>query len=78
MVFLCGFVKMKILTYAAITLLETERECVDSAVGIGSLNVLQVILAFKNGRVMDQNLSSQSYSVEIQVLFQVSPCEICG
>ena len=45
---------------------------------IGYLNILQVNLAFKNGRVMDQNVSSRLFSAEIRVSFQVSPFEICG
>jgi hypothetical protein len=46
-------------------------------VRFGSLNVLQVNLAFKNGRAMDKNVRSRPFSTEIRVSFQVSPCEIC-
>jgi len=42
------------------------------------LNVLQINLAFKNGRAMDQNVSSRPYSAEIRVSIQLNPCEICG
>jgi hypothetical protein len=45
---------------------------------VGLLNVVQVNFAFKNGRAINQNVSSCPFSAEIRVSFQVNPCEICG